>query len=136
MGMNLGGGGGVKAEPNVTPMIDVMLVLLIMLIVTIPVQLHAVDLAMPVGAIAPAERVGAVRVDVDASGRVLWQGVALADEQTLEARLRDLAARSPAPELQLRADARARYAVVAGVLAATRRHGLAQVTMLGDEQFD
>ena len=120
---------------NTTPLIDVMLVLLIMLIVTIPIQLHAIDLSTPAGR-ATVEPAAPVRIDVDSASRIVWEGVELADSAALDARLRELAAQQPRPELQLRPDARARYAVVAAVLAATRRHGLRQVAMLGDEQFD
>ncbi len=120
---------------NTTPLIDVMLVLLIMLIITIPIQLHALDLSTPAGR-STAEPALPVRIDVDAASRIRWQGVELVDPAALDARLRELAAQQPRPELQLRPDARARYGAVAEVLAATRRHGLRQVTMLGDEQFE
>lgn len=132
---SIGGEPELLCDINTTPLIDVMLVLLIMLIITIPIQLHAIDLATPAGR-AAIEPVMPVRIDIDAASRIRWQGVELADAAALESRLRELAAQQPSPELQLRPDARARYAVVVEVLAATRRHGLRQVAMLGDEQFD
>ncbi len=139
MAMQLRPGGDepdVLIEINTTPLIDVMLVLLIMLIVTIPIQLHAVNLDLPVATPPPpATPPVVVRIDIDARGTVLWQGEALADAAALDARLRDAAAAQPVPELHLRPDRDARYEVVAGVLAATKRHGLAKIGIVGAEQF-
>jgi len=139
MAMQLRPGGDepdVLIEINTTPLIDVMLVLLIMLIVTIPIQLHAVNLDLPVATPPPpATPPVVVGIDIDARGTVLWQGEALADAAALDARLRDAAAAQPVPELHLRPDRDARYEVVAGVLAATKRHGLAKIGIVGAEQF-
>jgi biopolymer transport protein ExbD len=139
MAMHLRPGGDepdVLLEINTTPLIDVMLVLLIMLIVTIPIQLHAVNLDLPVTAPPPpATPPVVVRIDIDAQGVVLWQGEALSDAAALDARLRDAAVAEPAPELHLRPDRGARYEVVAGVLAATKRHGLTKIGIVGAEQF-
>jgi biopolymer transport protein ExbD len=138
MAMQLRPGGDepdVLIEINTTPLIDVMLVLLIMLIVTIPIQLHAVNLDLPVATPPPATPPVVVRIDIDARGTVLWQGEALADAAALDARLREAAAAQPAPELHLRPDRDARYEAVAGVLAATKRHGLTKIGIVGAEQF-
>ena len=125
----------VLIEINTTPLIDVMLVLLIMLIVTIPIQLHAVNLDMPVAAPPSATPPVVVRIDIDAQGVVLWQGEALADAAALDARLREAAVAQPSPEVHLRPDRDARYEVFAGVLAATKRHGLTKIGIVGAEQF-
>ena len=126
----------VLIEINTTPLIDVMLVLLIMLIVTIPIQLHAVNLDMPVAAPPPsATPPVVVRIDIDAQGVVLWQGEALADAAALDARLREAAVAQPSSEVHLRPDRDARYEVFAGVLAATKRHGLTKIGIVGAEQF-
>ena len=127
----------VLCDINTTPLIDVMLVLLIMLIVTIPIQLHAVNLALPGASAAPTPPPAvSVRIEIDAAGRIRWDGALLEDDAALQVRLREAAARHPAPELQLLADPQARYAVVAHVLADTRRLGLDRVAMLGGERFE
>lgn len=126
----------VLIEINTTPLIDVMLVLLIMLIVTIPIQLHAVNLDLPVATPPPPTTPPmVVRIDIDAAGVVHWQGETLADAAALDAKLRDAAVAQPSPELHLRPHRDARYEVVAGVLAATKRHGLTRIGIVGAEQF-
>jgi len=140
MGMNLGSGSGQEPEVmmdiNTTPLIDVMLVLLIMLIITIPAQLHAVNMDMPRVTTTPAPREPVViKVDVDAANVVRWDGKALAGRDELEARLQDAARQQPQPELHLRAHGKAKYDTVAGVLAGAQRHGLTKLGILGAEQF-
>ena len=140
MAMNLPGGGGdepqVMVDINTTPLIDVMLVLLIMLIITIPIQLHAVNLDMPVGKPPPVEREPeVVRIDVDAESRVHWQGEPVESPAALEALMREAAQQGEQPEIHLRPDKSAAYATVANVLAATKRSGLTRVGIVGSEQF-
>ncbi len=140
MGMHLGNGSGPEPEVmmdiNTTPLIDVMLVLLIMLIITIPVQLHAVNMDMPRLAATPAPREPVViKVEVDAANVVRWNGQALANREELEARLQDAARQQPQPELHLRAHGKAKYDTVVGVLAGAQRHGLNKLGILGAEQF-
>ncbi len=127
----------VMAEMNTTPLIDVMLVLLVMLIITIPIQLHSINLDMPSAASAPRPdaQPSIVRIDVTAAGQLLWDGEALADLPALDARLAIAAAVANQPEIHLRPDRSAKYDVVAGVLAAAQRHGLAKVGLVGSEQF-
>ena len=126
----------VMVEMNTTPLIDVMLVLLVMLIITIPIQLHSVNLEMPSAAAPPppAEPL-VVKIDILTGGQVLWNGAALAGREVLETRLAAAAALPDAPEIHLRPDRGAKYDSVAGVLAAAQRHGLAKVGLVGSEQF-
>ncbi len=123
---------------NTTPLIDVMLVLLIMLIITIPVQLDAIHMQLPVGAAPPPPQElppEPLRIDVGADGTVLWNGEALPDTGALDRRLEALAAR-PAPQpIHLRPDRQAPYAVVAHVLASAQRDGLSRLAIVGSEQF-
>jgi biopolymer transport protein ExbD len=120
---------------NTTPLIDVMLVLLVMLIITIPIHLHAVDLAMPVGTAAPNPAiVEKIQIDIDARGQVSWLGQPI-DAIALEAQLHAQAQRPVQPEIHVRPDRNAQYAVFAHVLAATRRQGLTRVAVIGHEQF-
>ncbi len=141
MGMPLGQGPGqqepeVMMDINTTPLIDVMLVLLIMLIITIPVQLHAVNMDMPQASTAkPPTPPVVVKVDVDAGNVIRWNGQPLADRAELEARLQEAARVQPQPELHLRAHARAKYEAVAAVMAGAQRNGLSKLGILGAEQF-
>ena len=102
---------------NTTPLVDVLLVLLVMLIITIPVQLHSVDIEMP-GASAPPPPVEpqVVRIDVTPAGHYLWNGEVLADRGALEARLRAASLQAEQPEIHLRPDRAARYDMVAAAL--------------------
>jgi len=141
MGMNIGSSGGseepeVMMDVNTTPLIDVMLVLLVMLIITIPIQLHSVNLEMP-SANAPPPQVEPVivRIDVVPGGGVLWNGELLADRAALDARLQAEAVKPEQPEIHLRPDRAARYDAVAAVLASAQRFGLAKIGIVGAEQF-
>lgn len=143
MGMNVGSAGGsdepaVMMEINTTPLIDVMLVLIIMLIITIPIQLHAVNLDMPVGTPPPQTvEPQVVKIDVDGKSQVYWNGEEVLDRATLETKLAALAALpdEARPELHLRPDKMAKYEVVAAVMAGVQRHGLSKFGITGNEQF-
>src|SRR6476620_1144786 len=103
MGMSVGSGGGdpeVMVDINTTPLIDVMLVLIIMLIITIPIQTHAVKLNMPVGTPPPpATPPEVVTIEVDFDGTLIWNGQVLANRGELEPRLRAAAAQPIQPEV-------------------------------------
>ena len=126
----------VMIEMNATPLIDVMMVLLIMLIITIPAQLHSVNLDMPAASkVPPKTDPVVVRVDVSAGNVLSWNGKPLTDQAELTQRLQQAAAQQPQPEIHIRAHAKARYATVAGVLAGAQRSGLTKLGILGAEQF-
>lgn len=113
----------VMVEINTTPLIDVMLVLLIMLIITIPMQTHSVTLDLPASAAASAPpRV--VNLSIGADGTLVWDGMKIADEEGLEGRLRAAAAASPQPEIHLHPEPLTKYDHVAKVLAAAQRLGV------------
>jgi len=141
MGMNVGSGGGsndpdVMIDINTTPLIDVMLVLLVMLIITIPIQLHAVNLNMPVGNPPPQLiKPEVVKIDIDPSSQIYWNADVVPDRATLEEKLRTIATADPQPELHIRPDKRAKYDVVAAVLAAAQRLGVTKLGIIGSEQF-
>ncbi len=126
----------VMIEMNATPLIDVMLVLLIMLIVTIPVQNHAVNLQMPVD-IPPPQTVPpeVITIDIDSDGGVRWNGVALADRPTLEARLQAVTTMPNQPEIHLRPNKMAPYKAVAAVMVSAQRLGVTKLGLIGNEQF-
>jgi biopolymer transport protein ExbD len=126
----------VLSEINTTPLIDVMLVLLVMLIITIPIQLHSVDLNMPAGNPPPAAaKPEVVRIDIDADGTLRWNGEAIAGQAALEAKLSTAATQAVQPELHLRPDKRVAYKTVAFVMAAVQRNGLTRIGLIGGEQF-
>ena len=141
MGMNVGSGSGsdepeVMMEINTTPLIDVMLVLLIMLIITIPAQLHSVNLDMPVST-PPTKKVEPVviKIDVDANSVINWNGRPVGGRAELEAKLTEASGLQPQPELHIRSHAKAKYESVALVMASAQRLGLNKLGIAGSEQF-
>jgi biopolymer transport protein ExbD len=139
MAMNLGSASNepeVMMDINTTPLIDVMLVLLIMLIITIPAQLHSVNLDMPVNTNAPKKFDPVViKIDVNAQSVVNWNGKPIAIRAELEQKLTEAAAVQPQPELHIRSHAKAKYEAVAGVMASAQRMGLTKLGIVGSEQF-
>lgn len=140
MGMNVGGGGNgemdVIVDINTTPLIDVMLVLLIMLIITIPMQTNSVKLNMPVGTPPPLVKVpDVVQVDVDFDGTVSWNGQVVPGRAVLEQKLAAVAAQPDQPELHLRPNKLVSYKYVAAVMASAQRLGVTKIGLVGNEQF-
>ncbi|MBK6402479.1 MAG: biopolymer transporter ExbD [Rhodocyclaceae bacterium] len=141
MGMNVGSGSAsgdpeVMVDINTTPLIDVMLVLLIMLIITIPIQTHAVKLNMPVGnPPPPLKPPEVVRIDVDFDGTVIWNGEVVSDKAGLEQRLKELTERPEQPEVHLRPNKLVSYKSVAMVMASAQRLGVTKIGLVGNEQF-
>ena len=128
--------GDVMIDINTTPLIDVMLVLLIMLIITIPIQTHAVKLNMPVGpSSVPPKPPEIVRIDIDFDGTMGWNGEVVADRADLELRLRRIAAMAEQPELHLRPNKLVAYKSVAMVMASAQRLGVTKIGIVGNEQF-
>jgi biopolymer transport protein ExbD len=126
----------VMMDINTTPLIDVMLVLLVMLIITIPIQLHAVNLNMPTGNPPPPLVIPEVlKVDIDDVGRIWWNGEVVPDRATLEDKLRNAAQQAVQPEMHLRPDKNAKYEIVAAVMASSQRLGLTKIGIVGSEQF-
>ena len=140
MAMNVGSSSSdepeVMMEINTTPLIDVMLVLLIMLIITIPAQLHSVNLDMPVST-PPTKKIDpvVVKIDVDANSVINWNGRPLGGRADLELKLTEAAAIQPQPELHIRSHAKAKYESVALVMASAQRIGLTKLGIVGSEQF-
>jgi biopolymer transport protein ExbD len=140
MAMNVGSGGDgdpeVMLDINTTPLIDVMLVLIIMLIITIPIQTHAVKLNMPVGNPPPPPTPPeVVTIEVDFDGTILWNGDTVGDRPTLEAKFRGAAAQPVQPEFHLRPNKLVTYKHVAGVMATAQRLGITKIGLIGAEQF-
>ncbi|HEY8974811.1 MAG TPA: biopolymer transporter ExbD [Burkholderiaceae bacterium] len=124
------------ADINTTPLIDVMLVLLVMIIITLPVQLHAVNLRLPTGDPPPAERKPeVVQIDIAPGGTLAWNGAPVADAAALKALLAAAAAQAEPPEIHVRPDQSARYDAFAAVMVAANQAGLTKVGVTGSEQF-
>jgi biopolymer transport protein ExbD len=120
---------GPMMEINTTPLIDVMLVLLIMLIITLPAMTHAVKLDLPYGGTAQESDNIAVMIDFD--GTVVWDGAVVATLSELERNMRAISRANPQPTISVRADRRAQYDTVAHVLATAQRNGLQRIAIEG-----
>lgn len=116
------------AEPqlNATPLIDVMLVLLVILIITLPVATHAVKLNLPQG--RPAAPLPTIRLDIVDDGAIYWNGTQVTSLEQLAERFAAVAASANAPRINVVPEKRARYEVVAQVLALAQR---SRVSTLG-----
>ena len=141
MGMNVGSSSGgdepdVMLDVNTTPLIDVMLVLLVMLIITIPIQLHSVNLDMP----PPSNNKPLVdpvvhEVFIDFDGTLSWDGVALTGLPAIEAKLQEVANEPDQSEVHIKPNKLVDYGAVAAVMAAAQRLGVKKMGMVGNEQF-
>lgn len=136
MGMNIGAVGAIHepdvlTEMNTTPLIDVMLVLLVMLIITIPIQTHSVKLDMPTASppVATSPPL-VVTVDIDLDGTILWNGEAVSDRANLDARIRAAATQAVQPEIHLRPNKLVAYKYVALVMADAQRLGLKKIGLV------
>ena len=144
MAMNVGTSSGdedgdVMMDINTTPLIDVMLVLLIMFIITIPIQTHAVKMNMPVpnNAAPPPMPPEIIRIDVDFDGTIGWNGeiIEAGDRAAIEARLAAVAAQADQPEVHLRPNKLVTYKHVAMIMATAQRLGVTKIGIVGNEQF-
>ena len=140
MGMQVGSGGSgdpeVMVDINTTPLIDVMLVLLIMLIITIPIQTHAVKLNMPVG--SPPQQTEppvVILVEVDFDGTVIWNGETVPDRPALDEKFVNAAAMPVQPEFHLRPNKIVSYKHVAAVMASAQSNGITKIGLIGAEQY-
>jgi biopolymer transport protein ExbD len=118
---------------NITPLIDVMLVLLVMFILLIPIQQHKVPLDLPGKGVPMAER-PIVRLEIAQTGAIQWNGAPVA-EATLPARFRAMVADPAQPVLHISADGAARYEVFDETLAAAKQAGITRLGMVGNEKF-
>jgi len=142
MGMGVAGGRSRRLagmnDINVTPLIDVMLVLLVMLIVTIPIQTHAVKLDLPQNQNPPPpqdQMPEVVNLDIDFDGTVIWNGTPVPSRAQLDRFFQDTAAKIPQPEVHLRPNRLAKYDAVARTLADAQRLGVAKIGFVGNEQY-
>jgi len=130
------GEGDVMLDINVTPLIDVMLVLLTLLIITLPIQTHAVKLDMPAPNPNPNQLIKPIVVNlgVDFDGTILWNGQPV-DRATLDSYFQNAAQQDPQPEVHLNPNKLAKYDIVAKVLADAQRIGVKKIGFTGLEQY-
>ncbi len=121
---------------NITPLIDVLLVLLVMLIITIPIQLHSVNMEMPAGLPPPVmtEPV-VVKIEITAQNQLLWNGEPLAGRAMLYQRLQTAAQLREQPEIHIRPDRSASYDSVAAALTASQQSGLQKIGVVGLDEY-
>ncbi|HEX3810791.1 MAG TPA: biopolymer transporter ExbD [Rhizomicrobium sp.] len=138
MAMNVGSGSGeneVMVEMNTTPLIDVMLVMLVMLIITLPIQTHAVKLDMPKPNTKPPLMQPIIHtIIVDFDGSILWDNT-LVSRQTLDNYLYLASQQDPQPEIHLQPNRLAKYDEVAKVLSDAQRLGVVHIGFVGNEQY-
>jgi biopolymer transport protein ExbD len=122
-------------EINTTPLIDVLLVLLVTLIITLPMMTQAVKLDLPQSPSADNPRPEVINLDIDYDGTVVWNGSPVANLQQLEGYFRSESQKDPQPEIHLRPDAYVKYDVVAKVLAAAQRNQLTKLGFVNNTEF-
>ncbi|MBV8783320.1 MAG: biopolymer transporter ExbD [Gammaproteobacteria bacterium] len=140
MAMSVGtSSGAVMCDINTTPLIDVMLVLLVTLIVSLPIMTHAVKLDMPNPNQPPPPPdqtpPEVIDLEIDSDGTVVWNGNPVQDMNILEGYFHNEAVKDPQPEIHLRPDRRARYDVVAKVLAAAQHNHMVKIGFVNVAQF-
>jgi len=140
MAMSVGGGGegAPMCDINTTPLIDVMLVLLVTLIVTLPIMTHAVKLDMPNvnnPPPPPDQPPEVIDLEIDYDGTVVWNGTPVKDMETLEGYFHSETSKEPQPEIHLRPDRRAKYDVVARVLASAQRNHMKKIGFVNVAEF-
>ena len=136
---NASGDSEVMVEMNTTPLIDVMLVLLVMLIVTIPIQTHAVKLDLPSGPPPDTQPdqppPPAVTLQIDFDGTPIWNGTPVSSRAQLDQYLMETANQIPQPEVHIQPNRLAKYDAVARALADAQRLGVTKIGFVGNEQY-
>jgi biopolymer transport protein ExbD len=116
---------------NTTPLVDVMLVLLIIFMITVPVVVHSVPVALPHEANQPTQTKSEnIILSVDRNGAMYWNDARIADDEALLARLKQRAVEAPQPEVHIRADREVRYEFVGRAIADCQRAGIAKVAFI------
>ena len=128
--------GSPMMDMNMTPLIDVLLVLIIMFIITIPIQTHAVKVDLPSNQTNNPPPIDAQKnkVSIDAAGTVAWNGVPV-DDVTLRQYLDQTTQMNPEPELHFQPDPNAKYDVVDRTLAVIKRSSVSKLGFIGNEQY-
>ena len=136
MAFSSGSGGGVMAEINVTPLVDVMLVLLIIFMITAPLAQHKIKIELPIAALSKPPNEAAnqpITLSVKDNGELYWNDEPIT-EAAMQAQLRVAAQRTPQPELQIRADRDTEYQIVASVMTDAKNSGMVKVGFITQAQ--
>ncbi|MXV36967.1 MULTISPECIES: biopolymer transporter ExbD [unclassified Saccharibacter] len=140
MAMNVGGSGGddeVVSAINTTPLVDVMLVLLIIFLITIPVATHTVKVKLPVDHNQPTHtKPGNVVLAITADGQTYWNTTPLRSREELLNRLVEAARQTPQPQIQIRGDGAAKYMAVGQAVAACQEAGIAHIDFITEQPHD
>jgi biopolymer transport protein ExbD len=134
MAMKLGDGGGSFTDINMTPLIDVMLVLLIIFIISLPPVTHAVKIDNPLPTKNPPQLPVVVDLGIDFDGSLSWNGTAV-DRKTMQGYITEQAGEDPQPEVHISVDKFAKYAKVAETLADLQSRGLKKIGFINNELF-
>ena len=137
MAMNVGGSSsGPMCDINTTPLIDVLLVLLVTLIITLPVMTHAVKLDLPQNQNPPPQQVQpeVIDLEIDFDGTIVWNGTPVSLQQ-LDGYFATESQKDPQPEIHLNPDGMAKYDVVAKVLASAQRNRMTKIGFVNTSEF-
>lgn len=136
MAMSMGSGSGPMIEINTTPLIDVMLVLLVTLIVTLPIMTHSTKLDLPQNHHQPPKTPPQViNLGIDFDGTITWNGTVVPNMQVLDGYFASESQKTPQPEIHLRPDGMAKYGVVAKVLADAQRNRMKKIGFVNTSEF-
>jgi biopolymer transport protein ExbD len=138
MNVSTGGSEAPMCDVNTTPLIDVMLVMLVMLIITLPIQTHAVKLDMPRPQDNPPDQPiqpEVIDIEIDYDGLIIWNGTPTSGLAAVDSFFRQESNKDPQPEIHLRPDRRAKYDVVANVLASAQRNRMVKIGFVNVSQF-
>ena len=134
MAMNIGSSGGedeVVSAINTTPLVDVMLVLLIIFLITIPVVTHSVALSLPKETNLPRQtKPENIEISVNKDGDVFWNAQPVPDNDTLVAKLKKIGVMNPQPEVHIRGDEKARYESIGRVVFACQRAAILKISFV------
>jgi biopolymer transport protein ExbD len=127
---------GPIADINTTPLVDVMLVLLILFIITLPIMTNSTNVHIGTGPVDQTEPPPAINLSIDFDGTILWNGTEVHDLAQLESYFRTEAGKAIQPEVHVLPDRRAKYDTVARVLAIAQRSGMQRIGFAGQERFE
>ena len=134
MAMNIGSGGGddeVVSAINTTPLVDVMLVLLIIFLITIPVVTQSIAMSLPKETnIARQTKPENIEISVNKDGDVFWNARLVADNDALFKKLKEIAVLNPQPEIHIRGDEKSRYESIGRVVFACQRAAIAKISFV------
>ncbi len=136
MSMSMGSGSGPMVDINTTPLIDVMLVLLVTLIITLPKLTHSTKLDLPQGNPPPPPvQPEVINLGIDFDGTITWNGTVVPNMQTLDGYFASETDKNPQPEIHLNPDGMAKYGVVAKVLADAQRNRMTKIGFVNTSEF-